>query len=88
MNAIRIDAHIDSETLHVPELKPMIGKDVEIIFLEKQKKRTKQPKKKSVQKTGWFTRNFGAGWPDKKDDGFEEALGKWRRDDRLRELPE
>ena len=34
MNAIRIHTRIDSETLHLPELKPLIGKTVEIIVLE------------------------------------------------------
>jgi len=36
MNAIRIHKVIDSETLHLPELKPLIGKAVEIIVLEEQ----------------------------------------------------
>jgi len=34
MNAIRIHKTIDSETLHIPELKKMIGRTVEIIVLE------------------------------------------------------
>lgn len=34
MNAIRIHKTIDSETLHLPELKPLIGRAVEIIVLE------------------------------------------------------
>lgn len=34
MNAIKIRKRIDSETLHLPELKPLIGKMVEIIVLE------------------------------------------------------
>ena len=34
MQAIRIHKQIDSETLHLPELKAMIGKKVEIIVLE------------------------------------------------------
>ena len=36
MNAVRIRRRIDSEMLHMPELRPMIGKDVEIIVLEEQ----------------------------------------------------
>jgi hypothetical protein len=31
MSAIRIRRHLDSETLHLPELRGMIGRDVEII---------------------------------------------------------
>lgn len=34
MNAIRIRKKVDSETLHLPELKPMLGREVEIIVLE------------------------------------------------------
>ena len=34
MNAIRIRKTLDSETLHLPELKPLLGKAVEIIILE------------------------------------------------------
>lgn len=34
MNAIRIFRKLDSETLQLPELKPLIGKNVEIIVLE------------------------------------------------------
>jgi hypothetical protein len=33
MNAIRIHRRIESETIHLPELRPMIGQDVEIIVL-------------------------------------------------------
>ena len=34
MNAIRIKRHLDSETLHIPELRPLLGKDVEIVVRE------------------------------------------------------
>ena len=34
MNAIRIHKHLDSESMTLPELKPLVGKDVEIIVLE------------------------------------------------------
>jgi len=34
MNAIRITTHLESETLYLPELGPLVGKDVEIIVLE------------------------------------------------------
>lgn len=34
MNAVRIRRRLESDTLHLPELKPLIGKDVEIIVLE------------------------------------------------------
>ena len=34
MNAIRIRKHLDSDTLHLPELRGMIGHDVEITVVE------------------------------------------------------
>jgi hypothetical protein len=34
MNAIRIRKRIDSDTPHLPELRPLIGKTVEIIILD------------------------------------------------------
>lgn len=33
-NALRIRTRIDSETLHLPELRPLIGKEVEITVQE------------------------------------------------------
>jgi hypothetical protein len=36
MNAVRIHRQLDSDTLYLPELKPLIGKNVEIIVLEEQ----------------------------------------------------
>jgi len=35
MNAVRIRRRLESDTLHLPELKPLIGKNVEIIVQEK-----------------------------------------------------
>ena len=80
MNAIRVRTHIDSETLHLKELKPLIGKDVEIIFLETTTKKTGKKCDARKSKKGWFTRNFGTG-RDMDFDGFEEAREKWRRED-------
>lgn len=42
MNAVRIHTRIDSETLNLPQLRPMIGKRVEIIVME-------EPTSSSVQ---------------------------------------
>jgi len=36
MPAIHIHAHVESDTLHLPELLPLIGKDVDIIVYEKE----------------------------------------------------
>ena len=35
MSAIRILKHLDSETLHLPELRALVGKDVEIVVEER-----------------------------------------------------
>jgi hypothetical protein len=37
LNSVRIRRKLESETLHLPELKPLIGKNVEIIVQEEQK---------------------------------------------------
>ena len=42
MNAIRISKHLESETLHLPELKPFIGKTVEIIVQEEAPARSRE----------------------------------------------
>ena len=34
MNAIKIHTHLESDTIRIPELRPMIGKDVEITIRE------------------------------------------------------
>jgi hypothetical protein len=33
MNAIKIHTHLESDTIRIPELEPMVGKDVEIIVI-------------------------------------------------------
>src|SRR5687767_8530 len=39
MAVIRIHKHIDSETLHLPELKPLFGQTVEIVILDEEASR-------------------------------------------------
>jgi hypothetical protein len=34
MNAIKIHTRLESDTIRLPQLRPMVGKDVEIIVLE------------------------------------------------------
>jgi len=36
MNAIRIRKKVDSDTLYLPELRPLLGRTVEIIVLEEE----------------------------------------------------
>ncbi len=35
MKAIKIERHLDSDTLHLPELRGFVGLDVEITVIEK-----------------------------------------------------
>ena len=103
MSSIRVKTHIDSEMLRLKELRPLIGKDVEISVRDAKTsivvtiRKTVESKRKSksthTPKTGWYTRNFGAG-SDMDFEGFDEAREKWRkqnlltRDDGLKDLPE
>ena len=82
MNAIRVRTKVKSETLRLPELKPLIGKNVEIIVLEEGASMLAQPRPFD------FAKNFGRGWPGGKRDGFESAVRRWRRTDKPRDLPE
>jgi hypothetical protein len=43
MNAVRIRRKLDSETLHLPELKPLVGQTVEIIVLSEETRSTIRP---------------------------------------------
>ena len=43
MNAIRIKRRLDSETLHLPELRPLIGREVEIVIQESSEAKREAP---------------------------------------------
>jgi hypothetical protein len=43
MRAIRIHRRVDSETLRLPELRELIGKEVEIVVLEEPAPASRQP---------------------------------------------
>jgi hypothetical protein len=71
MNAVRIRRRLDSPIPQLPELAPLIGKDVEIIVLEDV----------SAARVGRPVRfdDLKGGWPDDQlNDGFEEAVDRWR----------
>lgn len=73
MNAVRIRRHLDSPIPQLPELAPLIGKDVEIIALEDVPAgRTRRPVRFDDLKGGWPE--------DQLDDRFEEAVYQWRRE--------
>ena len=92
MNAIRIRAHVDSETLHLPELKALIGKDVEIIVIEETtvgaNAGKEAPRKKTLaeiaaeqgKKPITDVRSTLGAWPEEeRNDGFEEDLRALRK---------
>ena len=83
MTAIRVKTHLESTTVHLPQLKPLVGKDVEIIVLEK----SVSSKTRRSKPFNW-KKNFGRGWPGEKNDGFEKTLSRWRNQDKPRKLPD
>ena len=89
MTAIRIQTKLAKPFLRLPQLKPLVGKKVVIHVLAQEvtPARRDRNSRNPRGKPGWFARNFGAGWPDEADDGFERAVRRWRREDKARELP-
>lgn len=90
MNAVRIVKRLESDTPHLPELRPLIGKQVEIIVLDQS---TDSPESdefwqnRSIEEIAAAQGHPGpvkfedllGGWPKEEiDDGFEEALEEWR----------
>lgn len=77
MSAIRIRKTIDSETLTLPELKPFIGRTVEIAIEE--------PTPADVKKEFW---DFASIMPTTEDEfnARQEGFKRWRSDARFREF--
>jgi hypothetical protein len=70
LNAIRLKKRVDSETLYLPELKAMVGKEVEIIVLEGG---TEEPRESASE-----SRYPLRGWVFRFDDPLEPvAEGDW-----------
>jgi hypothetical protein len=67
---VRIHVRLESENLNLPELRRFIGKRV-VIEVSEQPLDTKPFDYDAVVGT----------WPDKQDDGFDEALREWREAD-------
>ena len=97
MNAIRIRKKIDSETIHIPELRPMIGQEVEIIVLEEKSspldqidaqafwKRKTLDELAAEQGVGPFKFSENLGHFTEEDfAGFDEALEQWRSEGKKR----
>ena len=95
MKTIRVKRKIDSETVHIRELRSMMGREVEIIVRED----TSDLLDKIDQQAFWkgktldelaaeqgvgpfnFAENLGH-FSEKDFEGFDEALEEWRREGR------
>jgi len=93
MNDIRVIRHLDSDTLHLPELLPLIGRDVEIIVRERGNAIAAAAKEFGNPPTldelaarqgitgppPTFEQLTGMGLEDAFD-GFDETLESWRKE--------
>jgi len=101
MSTIHINRRLDSEL--VPELRPLIGKNVRIVAVEQQEEgqAMPQPVFKREPCPAWIyppkspaelaqdqgiplrpVEEILGGWPaEESEDGFEETLKEWRRQD-------
>jgi hypothetical protein len=77
MTAIRVRRTLDSDTLHLPELQPLIGKAVEIIVL------AESPAEAAPSGKDWSALEAIAG----KDLIDPELIERYRAFDRERNLP-
>jgi hypothetical protein len=74
MSVVRIRKRLDLPIPQLPELAPLIGKDVEIIAREQ------SGTGGDVHKPARFG-DLKGGWPeDQIDDGFEEEVDRWRQE--------
>lgn len=73
---ILIRRRLESETLHLPELKNLIGKDVEIVVSERDSRVAPPDDSASLQSPELSGDAF---------DGFDEALEAWRKEPWRRE---
>ena len=94
MNAIRIRKTIDSETIHIPELRPMIGHEVEIIVLEDRPSSVDQVDPQAFWKgktVDELAKEQGVGiysfndpnrivFTEEDFEGFDEQLEEWRKE--------
>ncbi len=97
MNAIRIRRKINSETIHIPELRGMIGRDVEIIVLEdrpssldgidpqafwKGKTVDELAMEQGVEPLTSLESPVSSQFTAEDFEGFDEALEQWRNEGR------
>lgn len=97
MNAIRVRKKIDSETVHIPELRGMIGHDVEIIVLQDQPSKVDQidpqafwkhktleqlAREQGVKPLTTLRSPYASAFTPEDFEGFDEALERWRSEGR------
>ena len=92
MSDIRVLRHLDSDTLHLPELRPLIGRDVEIIVRDRtdalaagSEEFWSPPtlealaRRQGVTRPPAFEKLTGEGWTEAFE-GFDEAVETWRNE--------
>ena len=91
MSAIRVKTVIDSDTLHLPQLRALIGHSVEIIVVDQEptpnqgdfwKNRTvdELAAMQGVTSPKSLEELYGD-WNDEDFEGFEQAVRNWRESD-------
>lgn len=83
MKTVRVKVKLTAEMLRIPELRDFVGKDVEVTVTERSNGGA--PARPDIKPFD-FKANRG-GWPDDIDDGFDEALRRWRNEEMAREMP-
>lgn len=88
MSAIRVKTVIDSDTLHLPQLRPLIGHSVEIIVVDQEPPQEDDAfwKGRSVDELAAMQgvtapkslEELYGDWTDEDFKGFEQAVRKWR----------
>lgn len=88
MKSLKVKLHVDGETLRVPGLAAFAGKDVDVMVVESGNGSSIEA---LAQSRGVAPFDFAAnqgGWPGDLDDDFESTVVRWRREDRVRDLPQ
>jgi hypothetical protein len=91
MNAIRVRRRIDSDTLHLPELRSLIGHDVEIIVLHQDATPSQSASAfwqdhtvdelaaaQGITAAPTSIEQVFGDWTANDFDGFEETIAEWR----------
>ena len=100
VNAVRIRKRLTAPIPELPELTPLVGKTVEIIVLEDAEQTAPRPAESDFWRSPSLEEvtavrgkkppvdfdQLKGGWPEEEvNDGFEEAVDRWRREPWRRE---